>query len=97
MSSPMRHVWGGGVHPVLAFIFVGAEHLGVSAHRQKNGEAEVSLKLKPEHLNSWGAAHGGVILGVFDIVMGLSAISIDDEPSGFLGGGDDPKFSSNGY
>ena len=68
----------------IGFYIPFAEHLGVSAHRQKNGEAEVSLKLKPEHLNSWGAAHGGVILGVFDIVMGLSAKSIDDEASGAI-------------
>jgi acyl-coenzyme A thioesterase PaaI-like protein len=53
-----------------------AEHLGVTGYRQKNGEAEISLQLKPEHLNSWGSAHGGVILGVFDILMGLSAKSI---------------------
>ena len=61
-----------------------AEHLGVNGYRQKNGEAEISLQLKPEHLNSWGSAHGGVILGVFDILMGLSAKSIDVEASGAI-------------
>jgi uncharacterized protein (TIGR00369 family) len=61
-----------------------AEHLGVTGYRQKNGEAEISLQLKPEHLNSWGSAHGGVILGVFDILMGLSAKSMDVKASGAI-------------
>ena len=36
-----------------------AEYLGVRAHQQENGELEITLALRPEHHNSWGAAHGG--------------------------------------
>ncbi|MDA1331251.1 MAG: PaaI family thioesterase [Proteobacteria bacterium] len=55
-----------------------AEYLGVRAHRQENGEVEIALALRKEHHNSWGVAHGGVILSVLDMVMGLSAKSIDE-------------------
>lgn len=61
-----------------------AEHLGVRASRVENGEAEITLELKEEHLNSWDAAHGGVILSVLDMVMGLSAKSIDSKASGAI-------------
>jgi uncharacterized protein (TIGR00369 family) len=61
-----------------------AEYLGVRAHQQENGELEITLALRPEHHNSWGAAHGGVILSVMDMVMGLSAKSVDAQASGAI-------------
>ncbi len=61
-----------------------AEYLGVRAHKQENGELEITLALRPEHHNSWGAAHGGVILSVLDMVMGLSAKSVDAQASGAI-------------
>jgi uncharacterized protein (TIGR00369 family) len=61
-----------------------AEYLGVRAHQQENGELEITLALRPEHHNSWGAAHGGVILSVLDMVMGLSAKSVDAQASGAI-------------
>jgi len=53
-----------------------AEYLGVRAHQQENGELEITLALRPEHHNSWGATHGGV--------MGLSAKSVDVQASGAI-------------
>ena len=61
-----------------------AEDLGVRAHQQENGELEITLALRPKHHNSWGAAHGGVILSVLDMVMGLSAKSVDAQASGAI-------------
>ena len=61
-----------------------AEYLGVRAHQQENGELEITLALRPKHHNSWGAAHGGVILSVLDMVMGLSAKSVDAQASGAI-------------
>ena len=61
-----------------------AEYLGVRAHQQENGELEITLALRPKHHNSWGAAHVGVILSVLDIVMGLSAKSVDAQASGAI-------------
>ena len=45
---------------------------------------EITLVLRPKHHNSWGAAHGGVILSVLDMVMGLSAKSVDAQASGAI-------------
>ena len=61
-----------------------AEYLGVRAHQQENGELEITLALRPEHHNSWGATHGGVILSMLDMVMGLSAKSVDVQASGAI-------------
>ena len=61
-----------------------AEYLGVCTHQQETGELEITLGLRREHHNSWGVAHGGVILSVLDMVMGLSAKSIDAQASGAI-------------
>ncbi|HXZ55294.1 MAG TPA: PaaI family thioesterase [Burkholderiales bacterium] len=45
------------------------EHLGVQLLESTKEHAVVSLKKRPELLNSWGAAHGGVIMTMLDLVM----------------------------
>ena len=59
-----------------------AEHLGVRLLSQGDGRAEIELALKDEHHNSWGKAHGGVLLSLLDIVMGLGARSLDTGSTG---------------
>ena len=45
------------------------EHLGVQLIESTKEHALVSLKRRPELLNSWGATHGGVIMTMLDLVM----------------------------
>jgi uncharacterized protein (TIGR00369 family) len=45
------------------------EHLGVQLLESTREHALVSLKKRPELLNSWGATHGGVIMTMLDLVM----------------------------
>ena len=45
------------------------EHLGVQLVESTKEHAVVSLKKRPELLNSWGATHGGVIMTMLDLVM----------------------------
>ncbi len=45
------------------------EHLGVELVEMSKQRAIVSLKKRPELLNSWGATHGGVIMTMLDLVM----------------------------
>jgi uncharacterized protein (TIGR00369 family) len=45
------------------------EHLGVQLLESTREHAVVSLKKRPELLNSWGATHGGVIMTMLDLVM----------------------------
>jgi len=54
-----------------------AEKLGVLAGHKRVGDVGLLLDLRDEHMNSWQVAHGGVVMSVLDIVMGLSAKSLD--------------------
>ena len=48
------------------------EHLGIRLVEQNRERAIVSLKRRPDLLNSWGAAHGGVIMTMLDLVMSMA-------------------------
>jgi uncharacterized protein (TIGR00369 family) len=45
------------------------EHLGIQLVETTRERAVVSLRRRPELLNSWGATHGGVIMTMLDLVM----------------------------
>ena len=59
-----------------------AEKLGVRVGHKRAGDVGLELDLQEEHLNAWHVAHGGVVMSVLDIVMGLSAKSLDDASTG---------------
>ena len=45
------------------------EHLGVHTVALDDGHARVELDLKPEFTNSFGTAHGGVIMTLLDVAL----------------------------
>lgn len=45
------------------------EHLGIRLTEQSKERASIVLDKRPELLNSWGAAHGGVVMTMLDYVM----------------------------
>jgi uncharacterized protein (TIGR00369 family) len=45
------------------------EHLGIRLQEQSKERAAITLEKRPELLNSWGVAHGGVIMTMLDYVM----------------------------
>ena len=53
---------------------LGVEFLGMAG-----GRAQVALKLKPEHMNSWQVTHGGVVMTLLDVVMSLAGRSLDPD------------------
>jgi uncharacterized protein (TIGR00369 family) len=55
--------------------------LGFELQRMELGMAEIHLPLREEHNNSWGVAHGGVIMTLLDVVMAHAARS-STEPGG---------------
>lgn len=59
-----------------------AEDLGVRRTEAQPGRVKLVLALRPEHMNSWHVAHGGVVMGLLDIAMGMSAKSLDPESTG---------------
>ena len=54
-----------------------AEQLGVRVLHRHVGDVGLELALREEHMNSWQVAHGGVVMSVLDIVMGMSAKTLD--------------------
>jgi len=49
-----------------------ADHLGIELREATRDRCVVSIVRKPELLNSWGAAHGGVVMTMLDLVMSLA-------------------------
>lgn len=51
------------------------DHLGVRREHAENGEATVSVELRPELLNNHAAGHGGVVMTLLDCAMAHAALS----------------------
>ena len=45
------------------------EALGFELLRFENGEAEIAMLPREEHMNSWSVLHGGVTMTLLDVVM----------------------------
>jgi uncharacterized protein (TIGR00369 family) len=58
------------------------EHLGLQLLEKADGRARVRLDPRPEHLNSWGAVHGGVLLSILDVVLSSAARALDPTCTG---------------
>jgi len=43
--------------------------LGAKLARADHGLAEIVLTVAPDHENSWGVAHGGVVMTLLDVAM----------------------------
>jgi len=56
-------------HPLTRVRVPFVEHLGIKVTEQSKSRAAIVLDKRPELLNSWGAAHGGVIMTMLDYVM----------------------------
>lgn len=54
-----------------------AEHLGFELQRFHGGEAEITVPPREELTNSWGVAHGGLVMTLLDVVMAHAARSPD--------------------
>ncbi len=55
------------------------EMLGVECVSITPGEAVLALTLRPELLNSWGVAHGGVTFTLLDVAVSAAGRSLDPE------------------
>ena len=79
------------------------EQLGIHLVELSRERAIVSLKRRPDLLNSWGAAHGGVIMTTLDLVMSMAVRGHYNDPGagvltvdmsiGFLNAGKDDVFA----
>lgn len=55
------------------------EHLGAELVQFAEGHSEVHLPLKPELLNSFSIAHGGVVMTMLDAAMASAARSLSPD------------------
>lgn len=53
------------------------ELIGIEPISSEPGLVTARLEVRPELLNSWGVAHGGVTMTLLDFVMGAAARSTD--------------------
>jgi uncharacterized protein (TIGR00369 family) len=67
MSLPITEVFPQG-NPYL-------EALGVQVLEYGDDRAVMALTLKPEFMNSWHVAQGGISMTLLDVAMGLAARS----------------------
>ena len=56
--------------------------LGTELVRAADGEAELALTLQDWHLNSWGVAHGGVVMSLLDVAMARAGRSLANDAPG---------------
>jgi len=61
-----------------------ANLLGVKLTELHKGVARFELELRPELMNSFRAAHGGVVMTLLDICMAFAARSMDPEAVGAI-------------
>ena len=59
-----------------------ATHLGIRLRARGEGHAIVEADLRPELMNTWESAHGGVIMTLLDIAMAMAARSADPKAVG---------------
>jgi uncharacterized protein (TIGR00369 family) len=60
------------------------DHLGVVPEFAENGKSRITLYMQPEHANSFGVAHGGVIMTLLDFAMASAARSAMNHPLGVI-------------
>lgn len=46
------------------------------------GQCVFELEIRPELMNSWGVAHGGAVMSLLDMTMGMSAKTFDPDAIG---------------
>ena len=61
-----------------------ASHLGIRLVAHGGGRATIEVDLVQELTNSFGSAHGGVIMTLLDIAMAMAARSVDPKAVGAI-------------
>lgn len=61
-----------------------ADLLGVTVAHHAQGRARLEMDLRPELMNSWQVAHGGVVMTLADIALAVAALSLDRSAHGAM-------------
>ena len=60
------------------------DYVGIEALEQGDGFVHTALEIKPELMNSWGVAHGGAVMTLLDLTLGMAARSVDMRSNGSI-------------
>lgn len=60
------------------------EHLGIEVAELHDGVARLELGLRPEHCNSFGTAHGGVLMTLLDVALCQAARTQHPDSAGIM-------------
>ena len=61
-----------------------ASHLGIRLKEKGGGRAVLELDLRPELMNSYDVAHGGVVMTLLDVAMALAARTLEAIANGAI-------------
>lgn len=61
-----------------------AKHLGFRIDSLEPGIARMSCELQPHMTNSWGTAHGGVIMTMLDVCLCMAARTLHPDSAGVM-------------
>jgi uncharacterized protein (TIGR00369 family) len=60
------------------------EHLGIRVAELEDGRARLELALRTEHTNSFGTAHGGVLMTLLDVALCQAARTQHPDAPGIM-------------
>ena len=60
------------------------DYVGIEPLEQGDGFVRTALEIKPELMNSWGVAHGGAVMTLLDLTLGMAARSVDMRSNGSI-------------
>jgi uncharacterized protein (TIGR00369 family) len=58
--------------------------LGIEPTLCERGRSALELEISPQHMNGWGAVHGGVTMTLLDVAMAMAARSLEPEGEGVV-------------
>ena len=60
------------------------DYVGIEPLEQGDGFVRTALTIRPELTNSWGVAHGGAVMTLLDLTLGMAARTIDMSSNGSI-------------
>ena len=61
-----------------------ATHLGIQLVENGNGRTVLMLEVRPELMNRFEVAHGGVVMTLLDVAMAIATHSLDPQADGVV-------------
>jgi uncharacterized protein (TIGR00369 family) len=61
-----------------------ASHLGIQLAEREPGRVLLKMEIRPEHMNRFEVAHGGVVMTLLDISMAIAANTLDESSHGVI-------------